>query len=104
MTNDMIERVAQALRSTLWQYGTQLTKSINEELARAAIEAMLGWQPIETAPKDGERILVARPFATINANMVGEDYWADRLQGGCWARSTPMAQPTHWMPLPEPPK
>jgi len=64
-----------------------------------------GWQPIETAPKiEGYRILVARPCATIGANMVGEDYWTDRLQGGCWAKSTPMAQPTHWMPLPEPPK
>ena len=75
------------------------------KLRRAAPQPAPAWQPIETAPKiEGYRILVVRPCATIGANMVGEDYWTDRLQGGCWAKSTPMAQPTHWMPLPEPPK
>ena len=37
---DMIERVTQALREVLWNYGVQLTKEMDELLARAAIEAM----------------------------------------------------------------
>ena len=40
MTDDMIERVARVLRETLWTHGCQLSKEINEELARAAIKAM----------------------------------------------------------------
>ena len=39
-TNEDIERVARVLRETLWTHGCQLSKEINEELARAAIEAM----------------------------------------------------------------
>jgi len=40
VTDDMIERVMNALRNTLWQHGTQLTRSINEELARAVLQEM----------------------------------------------------------------
>ena len=40
MTDGMIERVAHVLRETLWTHGCQLSKEINEELARAVIEAM----------------------------------------------------------------
>ena len=36
----MIERVTQALREVLWNYGVQLTKEMDELLARAAIEVM----------------------------------------------------------------
>ena len=40
MTDGMIDRVAHVLRETLWTHGCQLSKEINEELARAAIKAM----------------------------------------------------------------
>ena len=39
-TNEDIERVARVLRETLWNYGVQLTKEMDEALARAVIEAM----------------------------------------------------------------
>ena len=38
---DMVERAAKAIRETLWNYGVQLTKEMDEALARAAIAAML---------------------------------------------------------------
>ena len=66
------------------------------------------WQPIETAPKDGTWILVYKPF-----NLYGFDdsewyvdkyivRWADE----CWNISMDdiVVYPTHWMPLPNPPK
>jgi len=65
---------------------------------------MTEWQPIETAPKDGRRILVyAETWPEI---AVAE--WRDKgitLEG--W-RLHPFndidPEPlTHWMPLPEPP-
>ena len=59
------------------------------------------WQPIETAPKDGTFILVAvsGDFA-LHIMLV---WWID---GWCWdMTNTPIVgEPTHWMPLPEPPK
>ena len=66
------------------------------------------WQPIETAPKDGTWILVYKPF-----NLYGFDdskwfvdkyivRWADE----CWniSMEDKVIYPTHWMPLPKPPK
>lgn len=55
------------------------------------------WQPIETAPKDGIRILVTilgRPQNTYVVRWKNEK-WED--QSGSWS------YPTHWMPLPKPP-
>lgn len=66
---------------------------------------MNDWQLIETAPKrPGEDILVFRPNGRKDDSvpMVGVDYWSIRL-GNCWAKSNRQKQPTHWMPLPEPP-
>lgn len=61
------------------------------------------WQPIETAPKDGKSILV------VNGNWIVTAHWHRSQQ--CWASCGPTyerlpwdEQPTHWMPLPEPPK
>lgn len=59
------------------------------------------WQPIETAPKDGQVILICA------GNAVASVYWDDEFT---WVSTEDnlMAHivhddPTHWMPLPEPP-
>ena len=69
-------------------------------------EVTTSWQPIETAPKDGTRIWVYRPVVNKYTNHIGVDYWAHPSDGldCCWMRSPMMCPPTHWMPLPEPPK
>ena len=75
----------------------------------------MSWQPIETAPKDGTRILAfGKTAAEIGgpstfpqieaASFCGEsDYpgfeW--EIAGGGYAN---WMAPTHWMPLPLPPK
>jgi Protein of unknown function (DUF551) len=64
---------------------------------------MTDWKPIETAPKIyRQRIIVFRAGAK-RYPVVGEDYWSDIYTKGCWAMSPDDEQPTHWMPLPEPP-
>jgi len=55
------------------------------------------WQPIETAPRDGTIILLSTPKGRVADGM-----WHKRY--GVWAWTYVMVEPTHWMPLPEPPK
>lgn len=54
------------------------------------------WQPIETAPKDGTTVLAYCPGNRFQKFLT--DYYSEH-QGGGW-----LFQPTHWMPLPEPPQ
>lgn len=72
---------------------------------------MSEWRPIETAPKDGNPFMAwregSRPFVA-SAVLDGNDHFAafvpvteqlrKLLTGACVYR-----QPTHWMPLPDPP-
>jgi hypothetical protein len=74
------------------------------------------WQPIATAPKDGRRVLVYAPewgditCGEYHTNRERDD--RGRFQAGGWAYWLAMDEdyrssychPTHWMPLPEPPK
>lgn len=64
------------------------------------------WQPIESAPKDGTEILLGWPKMRMSG------YW-DTFKSNDWATDRWMTSrgvykgkhsPTHWMPLPEPPK
>ena len=72
------------------------------------IDYPLAWQPIETAPKDGAEVLLAFGYG-YDAPPPITCYWnserEDWLLGN--SLSVPVsvpAKPTHWMPLPEPPK
>ena len=86
------------------------------ELAVAFTQQPGGWRPIETAPKDGEPILIWKP----NERMVGEymmaAYWDNSDEPGfvpvggqhrqgylSSVTGTPQGFPTHWQPLPAPP-
>jgi len=61
---------------------------------------MAEWKPIETAPKDGRRILVWRPKINEFCSHVGIERWRSINNTGCWINSPSMCQPSHWMPLP----
>ena len=57
------------------------------------------WQPIETAPKDGRDLLL---YPSV---FVGVPVHVGKFYGGAW-RMQHLAMgrdPTHWMPLPDPP-
>lgn len=63
------------------------------------------WQPIETAPKDGT--LVDLWLSSGDTKRITGCYWSE--SGLCWTDGDRYylkgrVQPTHWMPLPEPPK
>lgn len=70
------------------------------------LSEVIGWQPIETAPKDGTCILV------FNGNILSAHWLALNPEVGIWLLTESgsdvgagdlSAEPSHWMPLPEAP-
>lgn len=73
------------------------------------------WQPIETAPRNGDRILVYRPLAEMTHNdsvVIGHGVPDDM---GCSPQTVPpgmdrtnytdgYCKATHWMAIPDPPR
>ena len=58
-----------------------------------------GWLPIETAPKDGTDVLVYSLGRVVSAYFSkSQDEWLEVIHNYSFYA------PTHWMPLPEPPK
>ena len=59
------------------------------------------WQPIDTAPKDGTSVIAFVPGFGMGTFVL---FWMD----GYWREPANMmglkVKPTHWMPLPSPPK
>jgi hypothetical protein len=67
---------------------------------------MSEWQPIETAPRDGHDILITNRG---HGMLVRIAFWDEAFGvGGRWStwpgRNPALYEPTHWMPLPEPPQ
>ncbi len=65
------------------------------------------WQPIETAPWDGNPILVFEWMSCpkIPGQRIGLHTVAIRDPAGGWASDIgPNIKPTHWQPLPAPPE
>ena len=83
-----------------------LLRALKQREARVReLEAAQEWQPIETAPKDGTSVLIS------NGVSVGEAHYEEYAEGWFWAggHSTDAVDykvwtPTHWRPLPPPPK
>lgn len=66
---------------------------------------MSEWQTIDSAPKDGTEIWAYNGEQARMKWISGDGYalwsWADEILADVDADAV---QPTHWMPLPEPPK
>lgn len=59
----------------------------------------MDWQPIESIPRDGSKVLIANRFGEM---------WVGWMDGGWqgrpfWSNRPDEMEPAHWMPLPEPP-
>ena len=73
---------------------------------------MSDWQTIESAPKDGTWILlfVTEPAGSDYAIATGEPEGWSHIDVGRWHddvgefERVHAGEPTHWMPLPPPPK
>ncbi len=105
-------------------YEIEIRRLRAELAASREREARMQWQPIETAPKDGRKVILFyrnshnRP-RTLMARWLTDEQAAETdadgvgLEGGwyeCidnWNDYTEVAihegEPTHWMPLPPPP-
>jgi hypothetical protein len=83
--------------------------------ARAAIEADRaerdGWKPIETAPKDGTRIILGNPHGAwmgeyrpvYQSGYRPDDPWFSVMLNRDHMGRFPSSNPTNWMPLPAAP-
>jgi len=100
--------------SNRWEYGeeepTGPSIHLFEVQRLSAVPA--GWQPIETAPRDGTRVLLwtdtkADPEDSEYLRSTGGEDFA-LAQIGQWEVDEwdclLVGKATHWMPLPEPPK
>lgn len=70
-----------------------------EAALSAQVRDVAGWQPIETAPKDGSEILALWKRSQIQSNGYGVVWFED----GSWREfdyECLVSDPTHWMPLP----
>jgi uncharacterized protein DUF551 len=83
--------------------------SMEEDIAQNE-ESVEGWQPIETAPKDGSNIMLYYPLEGLDKSWerIVFCYWSERENNWVWSGRACRTfsrgfQPTHWMPLPEPP-
>ena len=77
-----------------------------ELLMPTALEMAKGnvWQPIETAPKDGTQIIVGcSKYKRSYVAIFERGTWRSGWEGGDWTFDVEL-KPTHWMPLPTPPK
>ena len=102
---DLVQKLVVALEWMLSEFPEEITEG--EKQARANASASLseakagGWQPIETAPKDGTSILGywlgGQHDCAIHATKF--------IRGRWWATNEdfPQREPTHWQPLPAPP-
>ena len=73
---------------------------------------MSEWKPIETAPKDGSKILLAdysglKNYGVKDGMWIASGFWEppeSNLERGHWTDKVEwLYSPTHWMPLPQPP-
>lgn len=60
----------------------------------------MAWQPMETAPRDGTRVLLFEDGGHYAGEwMAADEYWTSY----CGQYVTVSPDPTHWMPLPDAP-
>lgn len=85
-----------------------------ERLTAAALAAIAAyeaaqWQPIESAPRDGTRVLVCTgPVGAFKVRRYYVTHWLsrqhDRFGNGWSFDGDGFINPTHWRPLPPPPE
>ena len=62
------------------------------------------WQPIETYDELTCPFFVLVSYGNLSTMGVKRKYWHDLSDGDYMITSPMIDQPTHWMPLPNPPK
>jgi len=110
-TEETVERVAHEILQEAYRTGgVYLSLGVGKACARAAIAAMPSpWRTIDSAPKDGTRVLgyfpgMAGYASRLDVQSIAWTGWG----GGAWETiggGKPLgSEITHWMPLPLPPE
>lgn len=119
---DLTEIVARALRKFDVEVGTEGNGVVDDfdwgdwlpsaQAVLAALReagALVEWRGIESAPKDGSRVLlgkiVGHPSHKTALWWAVAGYWSERWKN--WndgVEPSGLAGPTHWSPLPKPPE
>lgn len=102
-----------------WRRGADTEMLEPKDIGKAidvAIDALkrTQWQPIETAPRDGKRILLYRPLAYETNDPIIAIFRGTAKDHGCWDETVPdgytsenytdgHCKATYWMPLPPAP-
>ena len=110
MTEKTLGQIAEEAReqftekATMSQYSREadLLACMWDFIAQAVIEAHEArkWQPIESAPKDADTLLLYR----VRGNVHWVGYWCTDFKGWRLVGSNITVDATHWQPLPAPPK
>ena len=65
----------------------------------------MNWQPIDTAPKDTTLLLWNPCYGKpVTGHLITGDLWSAFAPGVPMLFQKHLEKPTHWMPLPAPPK
>lgn len=90
------------------EVGGLFTEMQMREYVRTDRAIRLGWLHIESAPKDGSAVLCYWTAATGVDRDISGCYGVAQWVNGFWrdpdSYDDYMVYPTHWMPLPQPPK
>ena len=80
----------------------EIVSALTAALAAGRAEAgAAGWQTMDTAPKDGTRVLLwRRAIRDQPTPIMADGFWCET----CWVWPYLLSEPTHWQPLPTPPE
>lgn len=97
------EPVAEVSAGTFVYWANEKVPKVGTKLFTHPAPIPEGWQPIETAPKDGTRVLIKGDCTVVAGwqeitGMFGLMGWA--IVNDAWMSS---GEARYWMPLPKPP-
>ncbi len=75
---------------TPWHLAEEREAALRARVAELELDAK--WRPIDTAPRDGSRLLLRSP-----KGRVADGEWS--VQYGCWSWPYVMVEPTAWLPF-----
>lgn len=89
---------------TEWRAGAAESE-LEEARAQDAGTTRRDWRPIETAPKDGEGVILATKDGAVGEARWTDEawYWAGNDPTDSWGRPVYENEAAAWMPLPHPP-
>jgi hypothetical protein len=102
---ELLKECADELEESIQNEGRLASFQILIDKIRTALNTRAhrpGWMPIETAPKDETRVRLLCPDGEDTGYFCAYP-WNDSIPGE-WSTDKGYGEPSHWQPLPKPPK